>query len=56
MRRAPILLEFIEIAQPRRLMPVHLEAAGLAFYREHVPALGIELAEPVWGRAIEVLS
>ena len=50
------LLEFIEIAQPRRLMPVHLEAAGLDFYREHVPALGIALAEPTWGRPAEVLG
>ena len=49
------LLEFIEIAQPRRLMPVHLEADGLEFYRKHVPALGIELAEPTWGQAVEVL-
>ncbi len=50
----PDLLEFIEIARPRRLMPIHLEAEGLDFYRRHVPALGIELAEPAWGRAVEV--
>ena len=48
------LLEFIEIARPQRLMPIHLESAGLDFYRRHVPAMGIELAEPVWGEAVEV--
>ena len=51
----PDLLRFIEIAGPRRLMPVHLERPGLDFYREHVPALGIELVEPTWGHPIEIL-
>ena len=50
----PDLLRFIETARPRRLMPVHLEDAGLEFYRREVPRLGIELLEPAWGRAITV--
>ena len=50
----PDLLEFIEIAQPRRLMPIHLESGGLDFYREHVPAMGIELAEPAWAQAVDI--
>ena len=53
----PDLLEFIEIARPRRLMPVHLEAkAAWSSTAEHVPAMGIELAEPAWGRATSVPS
>ncbi len=50
----PDLLRFIETAQPRRLMPIHLEDAGLAFYRREIPRLGIELLEPTWGQPITV--
>lgn len=50
----PDLLKFIEIARPRQLLPVHIEENGLEFYRAHVPPLGIELLEPLWGKAIEI--
>ena len=48
------LLRFIEIAAPRRVMPVHLLPEGLAFYRRELPRIGIEVFEPAWGRPIEV--
>ena len=60
----PDLLRFITTARPRRLLPVHVEADGLAYYRdsewgwgEHLRALRgteVELIEPVWGQAVEI--
>ena len=50
----PDLLRFISIANPKALMPVHLEESSLLFYRRELKHLGVSLLEPTWGEAIEV--
>jgi len=48
------LRKFIEIANPRMLIPIHLEESGLSFYRETFANSTIELRVPHWGRAITI--
>ena len=48
------LLKFIEIANPRMLIPIHLEESGLSFYRDTFANSDIELRVPQWGRAITI--
>jgi len=50
----PDLLDFIATVQPRRLLPVHLDAGGLRFYQEHLRGAGIEIVEPVYGRPVTI--
>ena len=48
------LRKFIEIANPRTLIPVHLEDRGLSFYRETFADSNIELRVPDWGQPIMI--
>ncbi len=50
----PDLLRFISIAQPRRVMPVHLEEESLRFYSRELRKRGIEMVAPAWGEPVEV--
>ncbi len=50
----PDLQRFIEIVNPRTLIPIHLQADGLNFYRQTFGRTAIRLAEPGWGRALSI--
>lgn len=50
----PDLQRFIEIVNPRTLIPIHLQADGLKFYRRTFGKTAIRLAEPGWGRAVTI--
>jgi len=50
----PDLQRFIEIVNPRTLIPIHLQAEGLDFYRQTFGKTAIRAAEPGWGRALSI--
>ena len=48
------LQQFVEIANPRTLIPVHLESDGLAFYRETFEHSTIEVRTPRCGHSLRI--
>ncbi len=50
----PDLQRFIEIVNPRTLIPIHLQSEGLTFYRRTFGETAIRVAEPAWGRALTI--
>ena len=50
----PDLQRFIEIVNPRTLIPIHLQAEGLDFYHRTFGNTAIRVAEPGWGRAVTI--
>ena len=46
----PDLQRFIEIVNPRTLIPVHLQSDGLDFYRRTFKKSSIQLRRPHWGK------
>ncbi|MCY3749613.1 MAG: exonuclease [Chloroflexi bacterium] len=50
----PDLQRFIEIVNPRTLIPIHLQSEGLHFYRQTFGETAIRVTEPGWGRAFTI--
>jgi ribonuclease J len=50
----PDLQRFIEIVNPRTLVPIHLHDDGLNFYRQTFRGSPIQVAEPHWGRPLTI--
>ena len=50
----PDLQRFIEIVNPRTLIPIHLQADGLNFYRTAFRESPIHVSEPCWGRSLTI--
>ena len=50
----PDLQRFIEIVNPRTLIPIHLQSEGLRFYRRTFGETAIRVAEPGSGRALTI--
>ncbi len=50
----PDLEQFVTIANPRVLIPVHLQDDGLAFYLRTFGGSSIDVREPRWGEPIDI--
>ncbi|MCY3895293.1 MAG: exonuclease [Chloroflexi bacterium] len=50
----PDLQRFIEIVNPRLLIPVHLQSDGLDFYRQTFEKSSIQLRQPRWGKPLTI--
>lgn len=50
----PDLQRFIEIVNPRSLIPVHLQTDGLDFYRRTFGESSIRVRQPRWGESLTV--
>ncbi|MDE2768190.1 MAG: exonuclease [Chloroflexota bacterium] len=50
----PDLQRFIETVNPRTLIPIHLQADGLDFYRHAFAGTPIRVCEPRWGRPLTI--
>ena len=48
----PDLQRFIQIANPRALIPVHLQADGMNFYRQAFLNSSIQVLETRWGEPL----
>ena len=50
----PDLQRFIEIVNPRTLIPVHLQSEGLRFYRNTFGRSSIQVRESLWGEPLTI--
>lgn len=50
----PDLQRFVEIVNPRSLIPVHLPTDGLDFYRRTFGKSSIQVRQPRWGRPLTI--
>ena len=50
----PDLERFIQIVNPRTLIPIHLQADGLDFYRRAFAGSSIRVREPRWGLPLTI--